>query len=261
MERLSVLAVTILLVYAMGHHLSLPVGEASLQLPGLYLVLRLNAHTLVTLIVAGLTATGADWLFRTHPSLGKRNTLEHWLLPALTALVIGIPLFQLPLSTFYWVGYAFFGTLLVLVLVAEYIVIEPEDIRQPLAAAGLTVVSFALFLVLASALRFADLRLYLLVPSLALAGGLVSLRVLRLRINGPWPLIPAGVIALIVTQIAAALHYWPLSPVRFGLIILGPAYCLTNLVGNLAVGESPRRAVVEPLAMLALIWGASFIVG
>jgi len=261
MERLSVLVATILLAYALGHHLILPAHEASLQLPGLYLVIRLNAYTLVTLIVAGLTATGADWLLRDHPNLGKRSTLEHWLLPALTALVIGIPLFQAPLSTWWWAGFTLFGTLLILVLVAEYITVDPEDVRHPLAAAVLTVVSFALYLVLASALRFSGCRLFLLLPSLTLAGGLVSLRTLRLRIPGQWSFLQAGVITIITVQIAAALHYWPLSPVRFGLVLLGPAYCLTILIGNIAEGEPFQQAAIEPLIVLASIWGAGLLIG
>jgi hypothetical protein len=260
-ERLNVLVATILLAYLVGHHLVLPAREVSLQLPGLYLVVRLNAYAFVTLIVAGLTATGVDWLLRDHPYLGKRSTTEHWLLPALTALVIGIPLFQAPFSAWWWAGFFLFGTLLILVLAAEYITIDPEDVRHPLAAAGLTVVSFALYLVLATALRFSGIRLFLLLPSLALGGGLVSLRALRLRIPGQWSFIPAGVVTLITIQIAAALHYWPLSPVRFGLLLLGPAYCLTNLVGNLAEGEPLQQAAIEPSVVLVLIWGAAFFMG
>jgi len=166
MERLSVLVATILLAYALGHHLILPTHEVSIQLPGLYLVVHLNVYTFIILIVAGLTATGADWLFRDHPNLGKRSTLEHWLLPALTALVIGIPLFQSPFSPIWWVDFTLFGTLLIMVLVAEYIAVDPEDVRQPLAGAGLTAVSFALYLVLASTLHFSGCRLFLLLPSL-----------------------------------------------------------------------------------------------
>jgi len=261
MERMSVLAATILLAYALGHHLTLPAREASLQLPGLYLVVRLNAHAIVTLIVAGLAATGAAWLLRDHPNLGNHSTLEHWLLPALTALIIGVPIFQVPLQSWWWAGFALFGTLLILVMVAEYISVDPEDIRHPLAAAVLTVVSFALFLLLASGLRFSGSRLFLLLPSLTLAGGLASLRALRLRIPGQWSFIPAAVCTFITIQIAAALHYWPLSPVRFGLVLLGPAYCLTNLVGNLAEGEPLQQAAVEPLVVLALIWGAALFIG
>jgi hypothetical protein len=143
------------------------------------------------------------------------------------------------------------------VLVAEYIVVDPQDIRHPPAAAGLTAVSFALYLVLAAALRFSDQRLFLELPALALAGGLVSLRTLRLRLN-QWAIPQAAVIALVTTQMGAALHYWPLSPVSYGLALLGMAYSLTSLFGNLAEGDTTRGAFVEPMVVLILVWGAAF---
>jgi hypothetical protein len=121
---------------------------------------------------------------------------------------------------------------------------------------ALTAVSFALYLVLAAALRFAGSRLFFLLLALTLAVSLVSLRTLQLR-YGQWAFIEAGVIALVTAQLASALHYWPLSPVSFGLILLGPAYALTSFLGNLAEGEPVRQAIVEPLALLLLVWIAA----
>ena len=67
--------------------------------------------------------------------------------------------------------------------------------------------------------------------------------------------------ALTSVQIAAALHYWPLTPVAFGMALLGPAYALTNLLGNLAQSEPLRQAIVEPAIVLAFIWGLALLVG
>jgi len=73
-------------------------------------------------------------------------------------------------------------------------------------------------------------------------------------------LLEAGLVAWITIEIAAALHYSPVSPISFGLALLGPAYTLTNLLGNLAEGEPLRQAVLEPLVVLALIWGVAFLI-
>jgi len=256
--RLSMLAATIMLAYTLARFVDLPERELAVQLPGLYLSVLINEQTVVALVVAGLMATGADWLVRGHPAYRGHSTLEHWLLPALTAWVIGLPLFQLPNNPLWWIGFILGGLLLVLVLIAEYIVVDPDDLRYPPAAAGLTAISFALYLVLAAALRFSELRLVMLLPALALAGGLVGLRALHLRLRGRWAYLPAGMVALVTAQLAAALHYWPLSPVSFGLALLGPAYALTTLLGNLAEGEPVRQAVVEPVTVLFLVWGAAF---
>ncbi len=254
MDRLSTLAATILLANALAGYVDLPARELALQLPGIYLSIEINIQFIVAVMVTGLTATGAHWLYQDHPALGSRSTVPHWLLPALTALTISLPLSQIPQNLIWWIGFALGGALLILVLTAEYIVVDPADFRYPFAAAGLTAVSFALFLVLATALNIANMRLFLLFPILAAAGGLVSLRTLNFRYHGRWAYLPAGITALITGQIAGALHYWPISPVAFGLALLGPAYALTNFLGNLEEGRPARQAVIEPLVVLLLVW-------
>lgn len=256
-DRLSVLAATILLAYALTRFIDLPAREIAVQLPGVYLAYQINVRTIVALLAAGLTASGADWMLQEHPALKNKGTFEHWLLPALTAWVIGLPLYQLPNGPLWWAGFLIGGVLLMAVLVAEYITVDPDDVRQPAAAAGLTAVSFALFLALAIALRFAGIRLFLIVPALGLAAGLVSLRTLHLRLHGRWAFIEAGIITLITGQIAAALHYLPLAPVPFGLALLGPAYALTSLIANLAEEEPLQQAIIEPGLVLTILLGTA----
>jgi hypothetical protein len=256
-DRLSVLAAAILLAYALARFIDLPALNLSIQLPGIFLAGVINVHTVISFLVAGLAASGADWLLRDHPALHGQPTVQHWFLPGLTALVIGITLFQLPVGAFWWGVFGIGGILLILVLIAEYIVVDPSDLRQAPASAGLTAVSFALLLVLAIVLRSASLRLYLVMPGLTLSAGLISLRTLHLRLNGQWKILEALVIALIVGQLSAAFHYWPISPVAYGMAVLGPAYALTSLITGLANGESVRRAAVEPVVVLLLVWGTA----
>lgn len=255
--HLSVLTATILLSYALGRFIDLPGRELSLQLPGIYLELQLNVRTAIALLVAGLTATGAEWLLRQHPAVSHHSTLEHWLLPALTALVIGVPLFQLPLGVTWWAGFVISGVLIMLVLIAEYITIDPTDMRHPAAAAGLTALSFALYLVLAITLRAAGSRLFQMIPALGLAVFLVSVRSLHLRLHGRWAFLQAGIISLCCIQLAAGLHYLPLSPVSFGLALIGPAYALTSLTADLIQGVRLRQALLEPAVVLILVLGTA----
>ncbi len=256
-NRLSSLAATILLAYALSRWIDLPVRDLSLQLPGFFLSFQINIKTAVAFLAAGLTASGADWLLRDHPALKGKNTLEHWILPGLTALVLGIPLFQLPMGTLWWAVFAIGGTLLILVLTAEYIVVDPTDTRHGPAVAGLTAVSFALYLILAIVLRSAGVRLFFILPALAATGALVSLRTLHLQLHGQWKFLEAGMTALVIAQVAAALHYWPLSPVAFGLAVLGPAYALTNFISGLAEGEPARQAAMQPGFVLLILWGVA----
>ena len=256
-NRLSLLVAVILLSYALARFIDLPGRELAVQLPGIYFEINLNIYSVVAFLVAGLTATGADWLLRQHPSASKHSTLEHWLLPSLTSWVIGIPLFQLPLSPQWWLGFAIGGILLTLVLTAEYITIDPQDERHPLAAAGLTALSFALFLSLAISLRIAGYRLFLILPALALGVSLISLRTLHLRLQGRWAVTQATAIALTSAQLTAALHYMPLSPISFGLIVLGPSYAITSLITSLSEHKTLRQAFIEPLIVLVIVIGAA----
>ncbi len=256
-DRLSILSAAILLAYAASRFVDIPAREFGIQLPGFYLAFEFNIHTIVTLLVAGLTASGADLLLRDHPGMQGKRTIDHFLLPALTAWTLGIPLIQLEIGLQWMISFLIGGAIIMLVLVAEYISVDPGDERYPLATSALTAVSYALFLILAISLDSAGTRLYLILPALLLAAGLVSLRTLHLRITGRWLFLPSMVIVLILSGFIAALHYWPLSPITYGLLVLGPAYSLTSLIGAMTEGQPVKRAVIEPLIVLLLVWGSA----
>ena len=258
-DRLSVLAATILIAYASIRLIDLPPSEFEFQLPGFFLSVEISIATLITLLVAGLMAAGSDLLLRDHPLLKGKNTLEHWLLPALTAWVIGVPLYRLPLSPQWLAGFAIGSALLMLVLVAEYISVDPEDQRYSLATAGLTAASFALYLMLAIAMRSSGLRLFYILPTLTFAAAVVSLRTLHLRLRGRWLFTETAALALVIAQLVAAFHYLPLSPIAFGLALLGPAYALTSLIASLSEGASVRQAILEPCLVLVAMWGSALL--
>ncbi|MFN3310001.1 MAG: hypothetical protein ACK44E_12415, partial [Anaerolineales bacterium] len=90
--------------------------------------------------------------------------------------------------------------------------------------------------------------------SLFFATFLVSLRSLKLRQPQKWAWIEALLISVITTQIAAPLHYWPISPLSYGLALFGAAYALFLLVQRLRSTPSPKLGYVEPLLIWLLSW-------
>jgi hypothetical protein len=90
-----------------------------------------------------------------------------------------------------------------------------------------------------------------------MAASLASLRILHLRLSGNWEYAWAVGIGLICIQLATGFYYWPLSPIQFGLLLIGPLYGLVSLAINLGENIPARRAVLEPAIITALCWGLS----
>ena len=259
-NRVGILTSTVLLAFALSRLIQSPDFNLQVQLPGFFFLIPLNMATAMTLLTAGLTATGMDWLLRGHPSLKDRPTFQWWILPTLTSFDIGVPLSILPDGYPWWVGFAVGGAFLFFVFLAEYIVVDAGAPQYATAVAGLTAISYTLFFILAVALRYSAARLYLLIPALFFAATLASLRILHLRFSGRWEYAWAVGIGFVCVQIASGLHYWPLSPIQFGLMLVGPLYGLTNLAVNLGEDQPARRAAIEPAVATALCWGlAAFL--
>lgn len=257
-EKLSILSATILLVYSLARFITIPVHTINLQIFGVYFPISLNARTFIFVLAIGITASGTEWLLRRHPVGNTQQTYQHWFVPSFTSWVVGFPIISLPFG-FSWIASFFIGGIvLTLVLIAEYISLDPNDSRHPFAASGLIAVSFAIYLTFSIALYYIGVRLVLLILAIMLAGLLVSLRTFQLRFYGLWAFLEAGTIALICGQIASALHYWPISPISFGLVLLGPTYMLTSFITNLAEGESIMQAIIEPGIILTIFWGIAY---
>lgn len=259
-DRVGVLTSTILLAFALTRLIQVPEFNIEVQLLGFFLLIPLNLAAAMSVLTAGLAATGMDWLLHSHPALNGRATYQWWLLPMLTTFVIAVPLSILPNGAAWWVGFAVAGTFLFLVFVAEYIVVDPGAPYYAVSMAGLTAISYVLFFLLAVALRYSDVRLYILVPGLFLAAFLASLRILKLRLSDRWEYAWSAGIAFVCIQVAAGLHYWPLSPIQFGLMLIGLLYGLTNLAVNLGEDQPARRAVLEPIIVIGLCWGLAIFV-
>ena len=253
-DRIGVLIASVLLAFALTRLIQSPRLTLTLSLPGFYFAFPLTLGTFMTILAAALTAAGMDWLTRTHPTLEKKPNFEHLMLPTITTFVLGAPLALLPDGRAWWVGFAFSAVLLVTVFMAEYITINPSAPTYALARAGLTALAYALFLILATSLRFSGARMFVLVPAIFIVAGLISLRILHLDGTDRWDFPWAIGIGVICSQVGAGLHYWPLMPIQFGLALTGPLYALTTLSVSLAENTPLHRAVVGPVIILGLAW-------
>jgi hypothetical protein len=249
----------ILLAYASAAFIHFPQNTISIQLPGFLFVANLNFFTVISLLVMGMAAAGSDWVISNHPALTAGPRWHHWLLPSMTALVIGVPLNEIAVSTAWWVIFAMGGVLFVVALVAEYTSVGISDPLYPFASISLTVLALALFLILAITVRGAGLRLYAVLSAVIPASALVSARILNLRLMGKWPLHWILGITILVSQLALSLFYLPIKPVMFGLILLGAIFALIELAvavednGELAHQWLPPALIFVVFLLLSVI--------
>ena len=264
LNHLSLLVSTILLAYTLTHFMSIPAVEINISLLGIYFPITINFSTLVSWLVAGLTASGTAWLLQSHPSssrIGALSTIGHWLLPSLTALVLMRAINLLSFGTAWWIAAVGSGILLTLVFAAEYIALDQTSRYFIAAEICITGLSIVLFLILAIALHAAETRLFYRVPVISFAGFLVFLRIVNLRQPGRWAIIEGTVPLLIVMEIAAGLHYWPVGSVSFGLALTGPLYALIEINDSLPDQDRPffPKSLIWPGLILALAWGVALI--
>jgi len=152
------------------------------------------------------------------------------------------------------------SVLVVLIFIAEYISMDENDIRYPLALMVLSAISYSLFLIITIAMRMADVRLFLMLLVIPSAYAFFCLRILKFRLGGRWRFEWAAVLSLIIAQVLIALYYWPLSPVRFGLLLLGPAYGLVGTSASL-VEHPKKRVYLEPVILTGVFWLLGILLG
>ncbi len=263
LNRLSITVSTILLAYTLTHFMSIPPLEVGFSLLGIFFNLRINFSTLVAILVAGLTASGSAWLLQDHPARQEYdNTIIHWLLPSLTSLVLMLAVDQLPFNASWWIAAAASGLGLILVLIAEYVVLDPTNRFLIPAEMGITALSIVLFLILAISLHAGETRLFYRVPVLSIAALLVYLRVLHLRQRGVWAINQGSVPFLLIGEIAAGLHYLPVGSIGFGVALTGPLYALIEISDDVPVGEKklPLEKIFWPGLIMILSWGIAFFI-
>jgi hypothetical protein len=257
-SHIGTLVASILLAFALARLVQSSRFTLVITLPGFYFASPLTLGAAMTLLAAALAATGMDRLIREHPAFGKRTNIEHLMLPTLTTFIAGTPLALLSNGTDWWISFALSAVLLTGVFMAEYIAIDPSAPLYTITRSGLTALAYALFLILATSLKFSGARMFILIPVLFVAAGLISLRILHLDGTDRWDFPWAIGIGIVCAQLGAGLHYWHLTPIQFGLALTGPLYAATMLSASLTENVPLRRAAIGPAIIVGLAWISAF---
>ena len=246
-DRLSILSAVILLSYALIPFVNIPEIRNTWTLFGIQLVFNINFSTYISILVPALAAVGTYWLIETHPNhRNDRYPLLHSILPAVTSWIIGLPFTQVLSASQSWIVFALEGVLMIVIFIAEYTVVDPNEERYLIAAGILKSLSLALFRLLAISVRSAGLRLYVQLPALVIPMILVLLRTFYLQLEGRWLISWSFGISLMMGQISIILHYLPISPVIFGLLETAVLYAAIEFVSSYQQDQNLRRSLLAP---------------
>ena len=146
-----------------------------------------------------------------------------------------------------------------MVLIAEFTVVDTSNSNYVFASIGLTILAYALLFLLTVTLKASQIRLFQLLPPLMLMMFIVSLRILHFRWQGKLALQEASLITLILAQISIAAYYLPLSPISFGLFLLGPAYGLNSVFANIGDGKPWKEAIIDPAIAFVIFSSLAFL--
>jgi hypothetical protein len=264
-DQLSVITAAIVLAYALARFLELPQRLVATTLFGSALGFDLSGPFLMLVFTAALISAGSEMLIRAHPLFAgqpARRTLIHWILPGATALVMGAALNHAASAPLWWLGLGFSVVALVVVLIAEYVVVDPFDPRRESAALALTTLAYLLGLILFILLRRLGARAAI---SATLGGGVaaaLTLRLFALKFAPLWrSALYAALVGLICAEAIWALNYWAISATGAALITMIPFYLGEGLAGQHLLGRLTRRVWIEfgavggLVLVLALVWG------
>ncbi len=259
LDRLSTLTALVLLVYGLIRVLRLPTFTVEVAGLGLIIPITINTRNVMLLLSAALTVIGADWLATSHPMAGRRGRqYEAWIVPGLAALAIGGLVTRLPQGPALWTGLLVAAGSLIAVLVAEYLVIDPDDPRYLLAARGLEALAYFLLFQGFFTLQASGTRAVFLVPAALLAATAVSWRLLRLWLPETRSLLYAAVAGGAIAQFAWGLHYWPIPPAQEALLLVVLFYLVNGLLGLHLRGDLSRGRMTE-YAIVGLIGGGAIV--
>ncbi|NPA31421.1 MAG: hypothetical protein GXO37_05410 [Chloroflexi bacterium] len=251
--KLSLFTGLLALVLVLARLVQLPGPRRAFTVGEVQVTLALDAALGLAVLLAALTWTGMDWLLRDHPAYRPRRLVWHALLPTFALWALEAALLALPVGPMWWFVFGAGLAALVVVLLAEFVVLDPQDPRALWAGLGLQAVAYGLYLLLALAVRAAGWRLLFAAPLLAVGAWVVARRLWALRSRAPswWA---DGVVLVVMGHLSVAWFYAPLGPLAYSLVLLGALYALVPLLAEPAAGRPWNEAWTEPLATAAGLW-------
>lgn len=262
-DKLSILLAVVLLSLTLFRFVELPtLSWGVLQILGSPLGFTFGGSVLLSALVVGLVATGTLSILRNHPLRAQRERSQAFALitPAIGALLVSIFLIQASSWPVWIVALLTGGAIIGILVHLSYRALAPTHPGYPGARTVLNVVDYLLGFVLFSLILGLRGRALITGPGVFLLSGLLAAELLSAT-GAPVGrvLLFSATIALLESELAWVLGYWPISTwtaatmLTLGLYIwsgIGYQYLLDQLTQRIVI----EFAVIGLLMFLLVLW-------
>jgi hypothetical protein len=215
------------------------------------------------LALTAIMALGADGIVRSHPRGGFRtvaDTSPYLFVPVLYTLSAGLFLEDVILS--YWAAPAVIGAsaLMAATLYAEYISIEQDHPRFPLARLVLNIATYLTAFGFYAVVYGFDVELAPAAFAVGLVSTLLAVEIFREAEADPVrALVFAAVIGVVLGEARWVLYFMPLDGFLAGVALLLVFYLSTGVISHYLTEHLDRGVVLE--FVLVTLAGLAIVVG
>ncbi|MBN2389546.1 MAG: hypothetical protein JXR84_02400 [Anaerolineae bacterium] len=248
-ERLSVILAATLASATLFRFVELPTMAWGVRrVLGSPLQLTFGGDWLLTLLMVGLVATGTFSLVQSHPlhESQERLLIFSLITPTLGTLLASLLLIRATSWPVWLVTLLIGGVLIGLLMHLSYRAFSPDSPGYTSARTLLNIADYLLGFALASIILRAQERALITGPAMLALMGLLACDLLSASgVKSKKVLLFSGIIALLVSELAWVLGYWPVSTWTAATMLTLALYLLSGLGYQYLLARMTPRVLLE----------------
>ncbi len=248
-ERLSVVLAATLASATLFRFVELPTRVWGMRrILGSPLQLTFGGDWLLALLMVGLVATGTFSLIQSHPLRESQERLLIFSLitPTLGTLLVSMLLIRAPSWPVWLVTLLIGGVFIGLLMHLNYRAFSPDCQGYTTARTLLNIADYLLGFALASVILQTQERALITGPAMLALMGLLACDLLSASgVKWTRVLLFSGIVALLVSELAWVLGYWPVSTWTAATMLTLALYLLNGLSYQYLLGQMTGRVLLE----------------
>ncbi len=262
-ERLSVILAATLASATLFRFVELPIlAWGARRILGSPLQVTFGGDWLLTLLMVGLVATGTFSLIQSHPlhESQERLLIFSLITPTLGTLLASLLLIRATSWPVWLVTLLIGGVLIGLLMHLSYRAFSPDSPGYTSARTLLNIADYLLGFALASIILRAQERALITGPAMLALMGLLACDLLSASgVRWTKVLLFSGIIAMLVSELAWVLGYWPVSTWTAATMLTLALYLLSGLSYQYLLGRMTQRVlwefgIVAMIMFILVLW-------